>query len=57
MVVAHVKKIMEKDKYKNRTIKLISPKSSNDNCLFMCFAYFLNIKGNTLRFNEIRKKN
>jgi hypothetical protein len=50
------KKIMEKIKYKNRTIKLISPKSTNDNCLFMCFTYFLNIKGNTLRFNDIRKE-
>jgi len=50
------KKLMETIKYKSRTIKLISPKSSNDNCLFMCFAYFLNIKGNTLRFSDIRKE-
>ena len=49
-------KLVEKLKYKDRTIKLISPKSSNDNCLFMCFVYFLNLKGNTLRFDEIRKE-
>jgi hypothetical protein len=35
-----------KDKfhYKDRTVKLISPKSTCDNCLFMCFAYFLERK-------------
>ena len=49
-------KLVEKLKYKDRTIKLISPKSSNDNCLFMFFVYFLNLKGNTLRFDEIRKQ-
>ena len=48
-------KVIEKLKYKDRTIKLISPKSSNDNCLFMCFAYFLDIKGNTLKIDNIRK--
>jgi hypothetical protein len=42
--------------YKDRTIKLISPKSTNNNCLFMCFAYFLKLKGNTLKFDDIRNK-
>jgi ABC-type bacteriocin/lantibiotic exporter with double-glycine peptidase domain len=46
----------DKFHYKNRTVKLISPKSSNDNCLFMCFAYHLEIKGNTLKFDDIRKE-
>jgi hypothetical protein len=52
------KKVIKKiqNELKTRTIKLISPKSTNDNCLFMCFAYFLDIKGNTLKFNEIRKQ-
>jgi len=53
---ASCSKVVDKLKYKDRTVKLISPKSSNDNCLFMCFAHFLDIKGNTLRFNEIRKQ-
>jgi hypothetical protein len=50
------KKTVEKFKYKNRTVKLISPKSSNDNCLFMCFTYFLNIKGNSLNLDNVRKE-
>jgi hypothetical protein len=49
-------KTVDTIKYKLRTIKLISPKSSNDNCLFMCFAHFLDIKGNTLRFDNIREE-
>ncbi len=42
--------------YKNRTVKLISPKSSCDNCLFMCFVHALELKGNKLKFDEIRKE-
>ena len=38
---ASCRKVVEKFKYKDRTIKLISPKSSNDNCLFMCFVSHL----------------
>jgi hypothetical protein len=53
---ATCKKNVQRMKFDTRKVKLISPKSSNDNCLFMCFAHFLNIKGNTLRFNEIRKE-
>jgi hypothetical protein len=49
-------KTVEKFKYKNRTVKLISPKSSNDNCLIMCFAHVLDIKGNTINFKQIREK-
>lgn len=51
---ATCKKNVDKLRYRDRTVKLISPKSSNDNCLFMCFAHFLDIKGNTLKFKEIR---
>ena len=50
------KKVVEKIRYKDRTVKLVSPKSSNDNCLFMCFVYFLQLKGNTLNFGNIRKE-
>jgi hypothetical protein len=53
---ATCKKNVGKFEYRDRTVKLISPKSSNDNCLFMCFAHFLDIKGNTLRFIDIRKE-
>lgn len=50
------KKTVEKFKYKNRTVKLISPKSTNNNCLFLCFCYFLNIKGNSLNLDNVRKE-
>lgn len=52
---ASCKKNVDKLRYRDRTVKLISPKSSNNNCLFMCFAHFLDIKGNTLKFSDIRK--
>jgi hypothetical protein len=38
---ASCKKVEKKLKYKKRTIQLISPKSSNDNRLFMCFISHL----------------
>ena len=53
---ATCKKVVEKLKYKDRTIKLISPISANDNCLFMCFTHFLDIKGSALNFDDIREK-
>lgn len=43
-------------KYKNRTVTLFSPKSSNNNCLFMAFAYCLGISGTKLNFPKIRKE-
>ena len=52
---ASCEKIIEKLKYKDRTIKLISPKSTNDNCLFMCFIHCLNIKGNKVKCETVRK--
>jgi hypothetical protein len=53
---ANEKHIEQKIKCDNRTLKLISPKSKNNNCLFMCFAYFLKLKGNQLNFEKIRKE-
>ena len=53
---ASCKKKLRKFEFRDRTVQLISPKSANNNCLFMCFAHFLDIKGNTLRFNDIRKE-
>jgi uncharacterized protein YprB with RNaseH-like and TPR domain len=41
--------------YCGSTIKLFSPKSTNDNCLFMCFIKSLGLKGNKYNFAEIRK--
>ena len=55
----HQKKTVHKNmhsKIKQRTIKLISPKSSNNNCLFVCFTHFLKIKGNTLNLPKLRKQ-
>ena len=53
---ATCRKNVDKLIYRDRTVKLVSPKSTNDNCLFMCFADILDIKGNTLNFKEIRKE-
>ena len=53
---ASCKNVHMKMKYKNRTIKLISPKSSNDNCLFMCFVTYLKQSGNAYNFVKIREE-
>ena len=45
-----------KTTYQNSTVKLISPKSSGNNCLFMCFVSSLNLKGNDYNFKNIRKE-
>ena len=50
------KKLIDKNKTKDRTIKIISPKSTNNNCLFMCFLHFLKLNGNTFNFSKIRKE-
>ena len=49
-------KHMETIKYEKNTVKLFSPRSSNDNCLIMAFAYALGIKGNTLKMDRIREQ-
>ena len=48
-------KLIETLKYKNSTIKLYSPRSSNDNCLIMCFIKCLDLKGNRFKMDQIRK--
>ena len=50
------KKQVDKHKTKERTIKIISPKSSNNNCLFMCFVHFLNENGNNFNFAKVRNE-
>lgn len=40
--------------YCGNTIKLISPKSTNNNCLFMCFLKSLNLNGNKYNLNKLR---
>jgi len=50
------KKVEQKLKYKDRIIKLISPKSSNDNCLFMCFIHYLKKSGNSFNLQKIRQE-
>ena len=40
--------------YCGNTIKLISPKSSNNNCLFMCFMKSLNLNGNKYNLSKLR---
>lgn len=42
--------------YCGNTIKLISPKSSNNNCLFMCFLKSLNLNGNKYNLTKIRNE-
>ena len=49
------KKQVDKSKTKERTIKIISPKSTNNNCLFMCFVHFANLNGNSFIFAKVRK--
>lgn len=53
---SNCEKIHQKIKYKERTVKIISPKSSNNNCLFMCFCYSLKLNGNSFNFKKIRKE-
>ena len=48
----HVEEVF---KYKERTVKLINLKSSNENCLFMCFLHHLKIPGNTINLKKLRK--
>ena len=48
-------KQIDKIKTKERTIKIISPKSTNNNCLFMCFVHFLHLNGNSFNFAKVRK--
>lgn len=53
---SNCEKIHQKIKYKERTVKIISPKSSNNNCLFMCFCYSLKLNGNSFNFKKVRKE-
>lgn len=41
---------------KFKDAKIVSPKSTNNNCLFMCFNRVLGLTGNKVKVDSIRKK-